>query len=460
MHGKATLLSAILALICLPAVSTEVFPTPQQLEYKDGHSQCTDITYLDDGTIPVDGYCIEVTKRNITVRCSSTGGKLYAEQTLNSLRTVTVKENGEVVAETPCCIINDYPRCRWRGLLLDSGRQYQSVEVIKSKLDLLFSLKMNVFHWHLTEGLGWRLEIKKYPELTKTGAYVGKGPEQQGYYTQEQVRDLVRYAAERNIAIVPEIDIPGHAEAALYSYPEYGCFGERAKIPETGFSDCIFCAGKDTTLKFLKDILDEVCELFPSEYIHLGGDEAPKGNWDRCPDCGKRIEENGLGDSHELQLWLSAQMASYLKDKGRKAIFWEDIIDNADYQLPDNVVIQWWNYRGKKDKNCRKALESGYPVICSPNYYTYLNFPEQLWRGYGKDRTFCLEDAYLRNPADYVLSENNPLTLGMECALWTDYGLTEDMLDSRLFPRIYALAELMWSGQGLSLEELMQSFQL
>lgn len=446
-----SLISAVVFLLFSTILAgREVLPSPHQIIYTGGVSHCDKVEFIEDSTIPADGYSIDATRRSITVKYSTTGGRLYAGLTLDSLRTASVKRNGKVMWEIPCCTVNDYPRCRWRGLLLDSGRQYQSVETIKSKLDLLFSLKMNVFHWHLTEGLGWRIEIKKYPELTETGAYVGKGPEQQGYYTQEQVRDLVRYAAERNITIVPEIDIPGHAEAALYAYPEYGCFSEQAKIPETGFTECIFCAGKDSTLEFLKDILDEVCELFPSEYIHLGGDEAPKGNWDRCPDCMRRIRENGLKDSHELQLWLSAQMASYLKTKGRKAIFWEDVINNADYPMPDNVVIQWWNYRANGEKNYRKALEKGYPVICSPNYYTYLNFPETPWRGYGKNRTFSFEDAYLRNPADRVLSEGNPLTLGMECALWTDYGLTEEMLDSRLFPRIYALAELMWRGQAMS----------
>ena len=459
MSVKNLLISSALFLLGISVSAKDVFPTPRQIRFTGGVSRCDKVEFIEDRSVPADGYSIEATRHSVIVKYSTMGGKLYANLTLDALGTVSVKRNGKLIREIPCCIVNDYPRCRWRGLLLDSGRQYQSVETIKAKLDLLFSFRMNVMHWHLTEGLGWRLEIKKYPELTQTGAYVGKGPEQQGFYTQEQVRDLVRYAAERNITIVPEIDIPGHAEAALYSYPEFGCFGEQAEIPKTGFTDCIFCAGKDSTLEFLKDILDEVCEIFPSEYIHLGGDEAPKGNYDRCPDCQRRIKENDLKDSHELQLWLSAQMASYLKAKGRKAIFWEDVIGNADYPLPDNVVIQWWNYRANGEKNYRKALEEGYPVICSPNYYMYLNFPETPWKGYGKDRTFSLEDAYLRNPADRVLSEDNPLTLGMECALWTDYGLTEDMLDSRLFPRIHAVAELMWRGKVLSFEELSEAIQ-
>lgn len=437
-------MTATVLLANVPALAGDIFPTPHKMKLTGGVSRCAEIRCVEDKRIPKDGYAIRITGRRITIRCSSAGGALYARQTLDML-----KADG-----APRCVIKDYPRCAWRGLMLDSGRQYQRIGTVKEMLDLMFELKMNVFHWHLTEGLGWRLEIRQYPELTSKGACVGDGLEQQGYYTQDEVREIVKYAAERNITVVPEIDIPGHAEAALFSYPEYGCFGEPASIPETGFTDCIFCAGKDATLDFLKNVLDEVCDLFPSDYIHLGGDEAPKGNWDRCPDCQSRIEELGLKDSHELQLWLSEQMALYLKSKGRKAIFWEDVIGAAEYPLPDNVVIQWWNYRRNRDANYRKAIEKGHQVICSPNYYTYLNFPETPWRGYGKDRTFSLEDAYMRNPADTALSENNPLTLGMECALWTDYGLTEDMLEDRLFPRIYSLAELMWRGRALPFEEI------
>lgn len=429
---------AILSFVCLTGTGQEFRPAPQRVRYTGGTSRRTECRFSLDSRIPADGYSIRVTKRRIKARYSTEGGKLYSEQALENLKAKGL----------PCCKIYDFPRCSWRGFMLDSGRQYQSPGTIKKQLDLMYELRMNVFHWHLTEGLGWRLEIIKYPDLTRKGAFVGCGPEQQGYYTQEQVREIIEYAAARNITIVPEIDIPGHAEAALFSYPEYSCFGKPAEIPEAGFTDCIFCAGKDETLTFLKEVLDEVCNLFPSEYVHLGGDEAPKGNWDKCPDCRRRIEELGLKDSHELQLWLSSQLAAYLETKGRRAIFWEDVIDNGNYDLPGNVVIQWWNYRKNGDKNYRKAIVRGYPVICSPNYYNYLNFPETPWRGYGEDRTFTLEDAYLNNPADVAVSEGNPLTLGMECALWTDYGLTEDMLASRLFPRIYALAELMWSGRS------------
>lgn len=304
-------------------------------------------------------------------------------------------------------------------------------------------LKMNYFHWHLTEGLGWRIEIKRYPRLTQTGAFVGKGPEQQGFYSQEEIKEVVNYAAGRCITIIPEIDMPGHAEAALVAYPELGCFGDTIEVPENGFTKNIFCAGKTHTLDFLKNVLDEVCELFPSTYIHLGGDEAPKGNWDICPDCRQRIKQYGLKDSHDLQLWFAATMADYLKAKGRKAVFWGDVVYHDGYPLPDNTVIHWWNWRGHKDKALREAVKRDLPVICGTNYYTYLNFPLTPWNGYEEQRTFDIKDVYTANPS-YIKDKNSCL-LGMSCALWTDHGVREHMIDKRLFPRILAIAEQMWN---------------
>lgn len=410
------------------------------------------IIWVDDASIPADGFILEVGTKAVRIRSYSPGGRLYARQMLHQIAQRDKRGRFTI----PCGTYTEIPRTAWRGLMLDSGRQFQSVATIKRILDTLAALRLNTFHWHLTEGLGWRIEIKKYPNLTAHGSRVGKGPEQQGFYTQDEIRDVIAYAAERNITVVPEIDIPGHAEAALSSYPALGCFGDAPAIPETGFTDNIFCAGKNSTLQFLRDVLDEVCALFPSPYIHLGGDEAPKGNWNRCPDCRRRLEDEHLADAHELQLWFSAQMALHLKAKGRRAIFWEDVVAQGDYSLPDNVVIQWWNYRGRKDAGLRKALERGYPVVCSPNYYTYLNFPVEPWRGYDANRTFSLSDAYERNPLDAVLGEHNPLVLGGECALWTDYVLTEDLLDERLFPRIYALAQLLWAGSSIPYEDFVR----
>ena len=292
--------------------------TPIKWQKKESKA---DICWITDSSLPPEGYRIRIHPQQMVISASDKGGFTYAVQTL---RQWVAGSAGSITFA--CASVTDYPRTQWRCFLLDSGRQFQKIATIRKYIDMASLLKMNYFHWHLTEGLGWRIEIKQYPHLTRTGGSVGKGEEQQGFYTQEEIRDIIEYARQRNITIVPEIDMPGHAEAALSAYPELGCFGLPVEIPQSGFTQNIFCAGKDGTLRFLKNVLDEVCALFPSPYIHLGGDEAPKGNWDQCPDCRKRITTEGLKDSHDLQLWFSAQMANYLKSKGRKAIFWGDVV--------------------------------------------------------------------------------------------------------------------------------------
>lgn len=398
----------------------------------------TDFRFIQNVQLPPEAYTLRIDRNGIRITASGETGFFYAIQTLR--QWMEKNPNGKISWQY--VQIEDQPRYRWRSFMLDSGRQYQKPATIKKYIDMAAILKMNYFHWHLTEGLGWRIEIKKYPRLTGTGGFVGKGPEQKGFYTQEEIREIVRYAAERYITVIPEIDMPGHAEAALAAYPEMGCFGEIPEIPEQGFTQNIFCVSKPGTLDFLKDILDEVCDLFPSPYIHLGGDEAPKGNWDKCPDCQRKIRLEGLKSSHDLQAWFSHEMAMYLKQKDRKAIFWDDIMDGSSYPLPDNVVVHWWNWRARQERPFREAIERGYEVVCGTNYYTYLNFPLTPWKGYQANRTFDMQDIYEKNPSRN--RDQQPGVLGMSCALWTDYGLTENLLDQRLFPRIFALAEQMW----------------
>lgn len=418
------------------------------------NSQQADVVFVLDAKLPKEGYTLNVTSQKISVKAADDSGFLYAVQTLRQLLRDSSAKNRCL----PCVQVEDAPRVQYRALMLDSGRQYQHVATLKKYLDLLCMLKMNYFHWHLTEGLGWRIEIKQYPLLTSIGAFVGTGQEQQGYYTQAEVRELVSYAAERGITIIPEIDIPGHSSAALTAYPSLCCFNEPIRIPEKGFTEQIFCAGKDATLKFLKNVLDEVCELFPSEYIHIGGDEAPKGNWEKCPDCQQRMKDLELKDTHQLQLWLTAEIANHLKTKGRKAICWGDVVYHKGYELPDNIVVQWWNWRGHKDLAVREAKRRGLNVICSSNYYTYLNFPIKPWKGYVSARTFNLYDVYTKNPSYEKLGDSN--VLGMSAALWTDFELVESMLDERLFPRILALAEQMWhKGELLPFDDFNKLIQ-
>lgn len=409
------------------------------------------VTSVTDAPVAVapECYTLRIDSGHAAIEASDYRGCVYALQTLG--RLAASDSLPESIA------VSDAPRCMWRGFMLDSGRQYQSPATIKKYLRMASMLKLNRFHWHLTEGLGWRVEIDALPRLAQKGGFVASGPEQQGYYSKADIRDIVAYAGRLGIEVVPEIDIPGHSEAALIAYPALGCRDVAPAVSESGFTADIFCAGSDSTVAALKMILDEVCEAFPGEYIHLGGDEAPKSNWDDCELCQARIRANGLAGSHDLQLWLSAEMARHIGAKGRKAIFWDDVLHgHSTVRLPDNAVVQWWNYRGRRCEAPDSARALGVPMILSPNYYCYLNFPTEPWRGYGPERTFGFDDAYARNPADSVAAADGIDALGITAALWTDYGLTEQLLDRRLFPRIFALAELMWhTGMRKPSDELL-----
>ena len=401
-----------------------------------------------------EGYTLDVKKSCICITANNETGLFYGVQSLLQLLPPEVLAQksfdlaGYVVDGLT---VTDKPKYGWRSFMLDSGRQYQSPRFIKRYLQHMAMLKMNVFHWHLTDGQGWRIQIKRYPKLTKIGSNVAKGKEQQGFYTQDEIRDIVAYAKKLHITVVPEIDVPGHSEAALSAYPDMTCFN---KAPKTvmGFSANLFCAGSEKTYQFLENILDEVCELFPSNYIHLGGDEAPKANWDKCPKCQKKILDEGLANSHELQLYFSMRLAKCLKTKGRKTIFWGDVVYHEGMELPDNVVICWWNWRGHKDIALKNAIKRGHQVICNTNYYSYLNFPVTPWSKYSKSRTFDMKTIYEQNPSD--LTNPNELVIGMGCCLWTDWYVHENMIDRRVFPRVFALSEQMWSsGDRLPFDE-------
>ncbi|MCZ4695108.1 beta-hexosaminidase [Ancylomarina euxinus] len=401
-----------------------------------------------------EGYWLRVSQSQINISSISEKGLFYGVQTLLQLLPVEVQAGAPFTLNNykiQCLEVMDQPKYDWRSFMLDSGRQYQKPQFIKKYLEHLAMLKMNVFHWHLTEGQGWRIEIKKYPRLAKIGSKVAKGKEQQGYYTQEEIKDIVAFASKLHITIVPEIDVPGHSEAALTAYPEMSCFNE---VPANimSFSSTLFCGGKEDTYQFLQDILDEVCELFPSEYIHLGGDEAPKDNWDKCPDCQLRIKQEKLNNTHDLQLYFSSRLANYLKTKGRKVIFWGDILHRKGMELPDNVVIQWWNWNSYKDKALKQAVKRGHQVICNTNYGTYLNYPIKPWFRYKKKGSYDLKTTYEQNPSD--LSDPHDLVLGMGCCMWTDWSVKENLIDRRVFPRIFSLSEQMWSkGERLKFDE-------
>ncbi len=421
----------------------EKFPNQQFVSVQNKKNANLVFETIKADNIGDEGYFLKIHSEQIVISANTETGLFYGIQSLLHLLPAEKLDGHQQLAGTKlsCLEIEDSPKYAWRSFMLDSGRQYQTPDFIKQFLDRMAMLKMNVFHWHLTEGQGWRIEIKKYPKLTSIGSNVAKGKEQQGFYTQEEIKEIVAYAKKLHIEVVPEIDVPGHSEAALIAYPELTCF-RKATETVMAFTPNLFCGGREETYTFLQNVLDEVCDLFPSEYIHLGGDEAPKANWNKCPDCQAKIKSEGLKNSHDLQLYFSKRLANYLNKKDRKVIFWGDVVYHDGTELPENVVVYWWNWRRHKDLALVNGLKRGHQVICGTNYYNYLNFPLSPWSKYAESRTFDMQDIYEKNPSD--LENPDPLVLGMGTCLWTDWFVTESMTDKRVFPRAFATAEQMW----------------
>ena len=401
--------------------------------------------------MPKEAYFLKISSNGIHIEASSSSGLFYGVQSLIQI----LPTNPKTADKIPYCEINDQPRFKKRGMILDSGRQYQTVKFIKQFIDGLARLKMNTFHWHLNDYSGWRLEIKKYPKLTKIGANMTAWPypEQKGFYTQKEVRSIIKYTAARHINIIPEIDVPGHSFAAIMAMPELSCAGKHPAqntIPEARRSHIIFCPVKSR--QFFKDVFSEVCQLFPNQEIHIGGDEVRYSEWQKCSDCKEERIKYKLPNPQAQQHKLENELASLLESKGKTAVMWSDLYVHHQKALHKNITISWWNYRARKHKAVQKAMKEKRPFILSPNAFTYLNFPITPWRGYKKDRTFGLKTAYLSNTIDPILAkysaEEQKLCQGLIGALWTDYGLTQDMLSERLFPRVFAISELAWhTGQ-------------
>jgi len=353
---------------------------------------------IDESQNPLPGsYTLEVSKNGVDIKGHDEEGVFYGIQTFIQLLPPHVS-NSKI--EIPFLTIKDHPRFGYRGLHLDCGRHFMPIDFIKKYIDYIALHKMNYFHWHLTEDQGWRIEIKKYPKLTQIGAwrngtiigrYPGTGNDNKkhgGFYTQNEIKEIVKYAADRYIIIVPEIEMPGHSSAAIASYPSLSCFPEEPTIKyfpkncvwsgdSTGkqvqqtwgvFSD-VFCAGKEETFKFLQDVIDEIAALFPGKYIHVGGDECPKANWKRCPNCQKIIKDNNLKDEHELQSYFIQRMEKYINSKGKTLIGWDEILEGG---LAPNAIVMSW--RGEEGGIA--AAKEKHNVIMTPDQYVYYNYSQ------------------------------------------------------------------------------------
>ncbi|AQT67995.1 Beta-hexosaminidase [Anaerohalosphaera lusitana] len=386
------------------------------------------------------GYVLEVAPEGVTVRARDCGGLFYGAVTLGQMVSAGSQEDGTI--SVPAVRIRDWPRFEWRGLMLDCSRTFQSLDYLRKTIDRMAFYKMNVLHLHLTDDQGWRLEIEKYPELTQKGArFPDKYDEpasHDGFYTQEEMKGLVSYAAERNVTIVPEIEMPGHSLAALACYPELSCTGGSFEIfpffKGPNITRDIYCAGNEETFAFLKDVLDEVIAIFPSEYIHIGGDEAPKARWEECPKCQERIAEEGLQNEHELQSYFIERIEEYVNSKGRKIIGWDEILEGG--LAPNAAVMSWRGIKGGI-----AAAKAGNKVVMSPTSHCYFDY------SYAATDT---AEAYSFEPVPASLaSEQKDMIMGLQANFWSHIDREPEKVDRQLFPRLLAIAERGWSDESI-----------
>lgn len=409
------------------------------------------------GDLPAEAYVLSVRSDRIDLTGGSPAGVFYGFQTLRQMLPESALRGKKARAiDLPVVEIRDEPRIGYRALLLDVGRHFFGPEEVKSVIDLMAMHKLNRLQWHLTEDQGWRIEIRKYPELTRRGAWRDRSdlrpaedgrPEKDpqpygGYYTRQQVREIVRYAADRFIEIVPEIEMPGHAMAALASYPWLGCLGEGYEVPSLwGVKEDVYCAGKDSTFVFLEDVLTEVTDLFPYELVHIGGDECPKARWKECPRCQRRMRDEGLGSEEELQSYFVRRIERFLASRNRRMVGWDEIRQGG---LSETAIV----LSRKREQGLRSALENGNDVIMTP----YLNCYFDYYQGSRETEPLAfggflpLRTAYDLDPFEGLNAEQSRRILGVQCNLWTEFVATLDHAEYMLLPRLAAFAERAWTG--------------
>lgn len=435
------------------------YATPVGLD-KD-YDKVKGFIFLNDASLAEEEYSIAVSKINCIVRASSYNGFLYAIQTLKQLTSVNIFGNEPNPAEKflfPCVKIQDKPRFGYRGMHLDCSRHFFSVEEVKKYLDIMALYKLNRFHWHLTDDQGWRVEIKKYPKLTEIGAFrngtvikkdwgSNDGVRYGGYYTQEQMKDIVAYAGKLGIVVIPEIDLPGHMMGALAGYPELGCTGGPYEVwTRWGISDQVLCPGKDGMFTFLEDVFTELMDIFPSEYIHIGGDECPKTEWEKCPACQARIKALGIkaDERHTaeqfLQSYVTARVQKFLNDHGRKIIGWDEVLEG---ELAKGATVMSW--RGTEGGI--KASAMGFDVIMTPNTYCYFDYyqsEDQDKEPFGIGGFLPWDKVYSYEPLEGLNDSQQKHILGVQANLWTEYVATPEHLEYMLLPRMNALSEVQW----------------
>lgn len=405
--------------------------------------------------IAPEAYILTITQKGVLVQGGSGQGVFYGIQSLQQL--ILQQSTGAFPIEIPCVHLEDAPAFAYRGLHLDVGRHLFPVDFIKKYIDLIARYKMNRFHWHLTEDQGWRIEIKQYPKLQEVAAYRNEtlighlrekplqydGERYGGYYTQEEVKEVVKYAQDRFITIIPEIELPGHAQAALAAYPELACTDGKIEVAtKWGVSEEVYCPTEET-FTFLENVLTEVMELFPSEYIHIGGDECPKTRWEESAFCQELIRKEGLKDEHELQSYFIQRIEKFLNENDRQIIGWDEILEGG--LAPNATVMSWRGEEGGIE-----AAKQGHDVIMSPSSHCYLDY----YQSENEDEPLAiggylpLSKVYSYYPVPEELSEEEArYILGVQGNLWTEYISTPEKAEYMAFPRGFAIAEVGWTQQ-------------
>ncbi len=408
-------------------------------------------------TLGDEGYQLQVQKHRVNLVAQAPKGLFWGTQTLRQLLPA---QAGKKPIQLPALFITDKPRYAWRGMHLDVARHFFPVEFVKKYIDYLAMHKMNTFHWHLTEDQGWRIEIKKYPKLTEVGAWregtlIGHYSSQPhqfdnkrygGFYTQEQIKEVVQYAKERYITVVPEIEMPGHSVAALAAYPELSCTGGPFKVEGLwGVFDDVYCAGNEQTFQFLEGVLSEVTELFPDQVIHIGGDESPKTRWKACTKCQARIKAEGLADEHELQSYFIQRIEKFLNAKGKTIIGWDEILEGG--LAPNAYVMSWRGTEGGIE-----AARQKHYVVMTPGSHVYFDHyqGEPAREPLAIGGFTPLEKVYAFEPTPSALSENEKkYILGAQANVWTEYIPTPRQVEYMILPRMSALAEVLWTPAHL-----------
>jgi len=431
----------------------------------DATKEVASIIFEVDLTLAAEGYAIAISEANIRIKAADASGAFYAAQTIRQLLPSQLEQpntgNNQSIAISAARIV-DAPKFRYRGMHLDVGRHFFDKEFVKEYIAHLSMLKMNYFHWHLTEDQGWRIEIKKYPKLTTHAAYreetlIGHynespqkfdGKRYGGFYTQEDIKEVVAFAETLNVTIIPEIEMPGHAQAAISAYPELGCTGEAIPVATNwGVFENIYCPNQET-FGFLKDVLTEVIDLFPGEYIHIGGDEAPKKQWEGCSHCQQLIKELNLKDEHGLQSYFIKEMEAFVNSKGKKIIGWDEILEGG--LAPNATVMSWRGIEGAV-----QAAKEGHDVILTPTSHAYFDY----YQADLEDEPLAiggflpLKKVYGFDPIPSELSENETkFVLGAQGNVWTEYMPSTDQVEYMAFPRMLAMSEVVWSGATDNLE--------